>query len=133
MDEEDERSRKRGFPVWAMILIGVVGTMLVSGLVAGGFVVYWMSAKVPPGGMTKASGGPAPLSSTYTREDFRAVVIGKTEAEVTTAIGPPTHTERNGGAPWWTYERITRDSATDKVDASAVVKFENGRVVSVGF
>ena len=74
---------------------------------------------------------PAPLP----RDQFRALVLGKTPDGVTGAVGKPDET--SGGGPAragaWTYHGRTADPATGKPDAAATLTFENGAVASVTF
>ena len=81
-----------------------------------------------------ATTGPAaqvtPAARVYTREEFKALVLGKTEAEVIEAVGRP---DRTDGAGMWVYRNRTRDLVTGKTDGTIRVFFREGKVSSVMF
>jgi outer membrane protein assembly factor BamE (lipoprotein component of BamABCDE complex) len=70
----------------------------------------------------------------YTREQFRALIIGKTREEVIKAVGKPERTQEvSGYGEYWFYRNLTKDPITDKLDFSAQVVFENGVVNRVNY
>lgn len=77
--------RKGGMPLWAWLLIGgvMLGGLVIAGSVIGGALYFFA---------TKAS---APAKKTYTREEFRSLVVGKTKEEVIAAVGRP-HATQSG-------------------------------------
>lgn len=71
---------------------------------------------------------------TYTREEFRKLVVGKTKDEVKEALGPPDSTDDNGtGDFWWTYSHRSVDPANNKIDSISFIKFRRGVVYAVDF
>lgn len=68
----------------------------------------------------------------YPRDEFRDLVMGKTEGEVLDRIGDPDRKEDKGADDLtYFYDQKTLDPTTGKTDASIVVKFKFGRVDSV--
>lgn len=73
-----------------------------------------------------------PEKKTYTREEFSKLVVGKNPAEVLEAVGKPDSTAGSSrGDQHWSYNRITVDPITGKIDSSAMVFFESGVVRSI--
>ncbi len=80
-----------------------------------------------PGGKTDGEAlGKQPVRKTYTRDQFRQLVIGKTPDEVIKAVGKPDRTQDFAGTRAWYYDRITTDPITGKVDRTSQVIFEQG-------
>lgn len=71
--------------------------------------------------------------SYYTHDDFRSVVLNKTEQEVISTIGRPSQNQDLGQVKMWYYYGITYDSVTQNKDSMVQVSFLNGRVDSVNF
>ena len=68
------------------------------------------------------------------REDFRRLVMGKTEKEVIDALGEPNiKDEEAGGSKLWIYRNRTINPATGKPDSQVKVRIEDGKVVGVEF
>jgi predicted Zn finger-like uncharacterized protein len=72
-----------------------------------------------------------PARRTYTRDEFRKLVIGKTPEQVIAAVGQPDSKRELGGAVFWVYRDMTIDPVSKKLDLSINVNFEKGKVVSV--
>lgn len=71
---------------------------------------------------------------TYTRDELRAAVVGKTKDEVVSLIGKPDRTEEPHKGNYWSYWGVNIDPATGKRDASAYLYFDaEGRVKKVEF
>lgn len=71
---------------------------------------------------------------TYTREEFRKLVVGKTKDEVLAVLGKPFSTREPESGNSWTYHDLTVDSVSGKPDYSAWLYFDrNDRVDHVGF
>jgi predicted Zn finger-like uncharacterized protein len=87
----------------------------------------------PPAKRTETPKPPPAGKKTYTRDEFRRLVIGKTPNAVTMAVGKPDDTQNLSASVVWYYDRITTDPATGKADAQAQVIFENGKVVRVNY
>ena len=62
----------------------------------------------------------------YTRDEFKALVLGKTEAEVIAAVGRPDITTNQQ----WRYQLRVMNPAIGKPDR-AVIVFDNGVVAEV--
>ena len=68
------------------------------------------------------------------RENFRRLVMGKTEKEVIDALGEPNiKDEEAGGSKLWIYRNRTINPATGKPDEKVNIRFEDGKVVGVDF
>ena len=81
----------------------------------------------------------AACGNTYSRDDFTKAVMGKSEAEVTTAVGKPASTEENAAErATWTYKNETFDLTNqNRIDSKTTVIFEgpagNRHVTKVDF
>jgi hypothetical protein len=62
------------------------------------------------------------------RNDLEATVIGKTPDEVIAAIGRPNSTQHLTQMDIWSYNNLTKDPISGKLDRTTQVVFENGRV-----
>jgi hypothetical protein len=121
--EFDPPPRRGGFPAWLLVLLIVGGGFVLCGGVGVVAVV-----------MSRVTGQTEPTKRTYTREEFRTLVMGKTEAEVIAAVGRPESTSDIGdGRPHWVYQGVTRDTVSGKIDGMIFLHFEGGKVESVGF
>lgn len=68
------------------------------------------------------------------REQFRALVNGKTEQQVIDALGKPDETQdQDGFAKFWYYRNVAVDPVTGKKTAFVQLVFEGGVVTSVNF
>ncbi len=74
-----------------------------------------------------------PVVKLMNRKEFTDKVFGKTPNEVLEAVGKPFDTNGSENDQVWTYYDRTTDPITGKTDGVAVVWFEDGRVVRVGF
>lgn len=70
---------------------------------------------------------------TYTRDQFRDLLVGKTPDEVVKAVGKPDRTHDIAGRIVWHYDGMTTDPATGKPDRTAQVIFEQGVVNRVNY
>lgn len=68
----------------------------------------------------------AACGNTYSRDDFTKAVVGKSEKEVTAAVGKPSSvTETDANHATWTYSRQTFDlSNQNRMDSTTTVIFE---------
>lgn len=68
---------------------------------------------------------------TYTRDEFKAMVMGKTEKEVIEAVGRPNSTsdEKNGESTWHYWDKVINPT-TEKTSA-VTVEFKNGKATEV--
>ena len=71
-----------------------------------------------------------PKNKVYTRDEFRALLMGKTEQEVIDLVGRPDSTDDNRGPDRkvYTYKRRTHDPISSSDDLHAYVYFEDGKV-----
>jgi len=75
----------------------------------------------------------SPVKKTYSREEFKALVMGKTEKEVIDALGKPDRTSPGEFGTYWYYEEKTVDPINGKVDRHAQIVFRNGIVEKVSY
>jgi outer membrane protein assembly factor BamE (lipoprotein component of BamABCDE complex) len=68
-----------------------------------------------------------------TREEFKQLILGKTEDEVLAAAGKPSSTSQADDATYWHYADRTRDPVTGEADSDVQVVFKHGRVAVVNF
>lgn len=69
----------------------------------------------------------------YSREQFSALVTGKTEVEVFDAVGKPSNTSVDSEATYWHYRNLTRDPVAGTIDSDVQLVFEKGRVVALNY
>lgn len=86
-----------------------------------------------PVGRPAASSTTSVATKTFSRDEFKQLVIGKTEAEVKAAVGGPDKTSDNGHAVCWEYKQRTVDPTTGKTDRLILVFFKDGKVDSITF
>lgn len=80
-----------------------------------------------------AANGKEQARKTYTRDEFRNLIIGKTPDQVLKAVGKPDRTREITGMNVWYYDATTTDPVTGKVDRAAQVIFEQGVVDRVSY
>ena len=121
-DWDDRPRKKSNMPVLIAVAVGVAGLVVMAG---GFFVVMHFLDRA---GQRKED----PAAKVYTREEFRAKVIGKTGPQVIEAIGRPKSASDNpDGSPGiWRYYDIVHNPSTGKT-GWAVVRFEGGKVNEV--
>jgi hypothetical protein len=87
-----------------------------------------------PAGKTAPAGvGTAPAKTTYSRDELRTMVMGKTMEEVIALIGRPEKTtEPDTGMMMMQYSDLAIDPGTGKARV-AFIHLKNGKVNSVGF
>ncbi len=86
-----------------------------------------------PAGKTVPAGVGTAQAKTYSRDELRAMVMGKTMDEVIALIGRPAKTsEPDAGMMMMQYENIAIDPGTGKARL-AFLHLKNGKVESVGF
>jgi hypothetical protein len=111
---------------------------------AGTMRAVWMTCVFVFAGCALACGLPTPNTSgekakpekkVFSREEFRRLVLGKTESEVIAAVGRPesTHELGQAGRSFWIYHNLTRDPVSGNVDVSTHVTFQDGRVEVVSY
>lgn len=107
-----------GTPNWLAVplLCVAMGVVMVVGTIA---VVIVREAIRTPG---------KPLA---TRDEVRAILVGKSEDEVVKLLGNPTR--KIIDLRIWCYTDIAVDPATGRTDRTTYVEFEYGRVTRVSF
>lgn len=113
------KKRKKGLPVWAVVLIVAVPLVVITTAV-GGFLLLRSAVK-------------SSEAKVMTREAFKQAVMDKTPDEVKQSVGVPDDTNEFGSATGWIYRRKTKDPVTGKTDTSCCVTFQDGKVISVTF
>ena len=68
----------------------------------------------------------------YSRDEFRKLVIGKTQDEVIKAVGKPFKTHDDPSNVFWMYQGITFDPVSDNHDNFIFINFVDGKAVKVG-
>ena len=131
-----------------IIALVVGGVLLLGVLVCGGLIAMFawrtgpQAADQPAPAVEEQAADPAALgptragrkegtNRTYTRDEFKTLVMGKTEAEVIAAVGRPDSSSQDGDRIKWTYRKRTIDPATGQVDAAIFVQFTDGKVSNV--
>jgi hypothetical protein len=128
LDEDEPQSWSAGY--WSRIsptvkwsIVGVGGFVLLLLFVVG----------VEQLGSSNKTNHGAGSQKIYLREEFRAMLLGKTQDEVLEIVGKPESTSDSGDLSSWHYKRITKDPVTDKIDSIVFVHFDRGRVSSVDY
>lgn len=130
--------KRRGMPLWAVILIvlgsmALLGCVGVVGLGAVGWVFGAAAAVAPPGPVAMATVEPPQGPVLFTRAEFERGVTGKTVAEVKAILGEPPMSGGWEGEETWTYRGRTTNPATGRTDGVAEVVFRGGKVVRVDY
>ena len=123
--------KRRELNTGLLIGIGIAG--LAIALVVGGSCVVgvWWLAKDRPPDVQPTRTATGNERKPYTREEFKALVMGKTPDEVIAAIGRPDKTWDDGKE--WSYDGITIDPITGKRDYVSSIEFKDGKVARVRF
>lgn len=97
-----------------------------SGLIFGGVFGLAVGCNI-----SKSSTGPlaSKSSKTPTRDEFRKMVMGKSESEVMDLLGRPQKTTEDA----WIYHDACIDPISNKIQPFTWLHFANGRVVKVSF
>ena len=108
------------------LILAVVGglLLLLAGCAVVGLIVF-----------TRTKPGPAPViesRKTFTREEFKAAVLGKTKDQILTLLGKPDSTS-GGRSDGWSYNRITVDPISGKTDTRTWVWFNGDTVDRIDF
>ena len=101
-------------------------------LVASLVAVFVLVAVSLSGGGSRSKSSSGPAKKVYTREELRAAVVGKTTDEVLAILGKPNRTS-DSSVISWTYDEISRDPVSGKIDYSATLWIEGGRIGSVDY
>ena len=145
-DDEDEIKSPRGalkraakpprggLPPGGWVLVAAVG---LGGMIAGGVLTYALTVGrpgqvKPPEVVGTVPPDTAPARKLWTRDEFKAAVQGKSQADVISAVGRPDST-RDGewGAQFWLYDGLTINPVTNKPDPSTRVEWRNGQIWQV--
>lgn len=86
-----------------------------------------------PVGRTPSTTATVVSKKTYTREEFKKLVMGKSEVEVMAAVGKPDSTSESGGWLSWFYYDTTVDPITSKADKITSLQFDRGKVSGINF
>lgn len=129
-DDEDEIKSPRGdlkrggVPpgVWVLLGVAGVGAVMLFGALA---LTAGRQAETRP---TQTE----PANKLYTRDEFRTLVMGKTQDEVIAAVGKPDKASQEPDREFWRYFGRTYDPAANgKAEDSAELEFNSGRVARV--
>lgn len=122
------------------MLLGVGGVFLVCGGVVVAGMFSWMTARRQAAEEAMAvevqvddARAVRGTERVYSRAEFERTVLGKTYAEVRQALGPPSVETITVAGAEWKYFSFTTDPLTGRVDAFAVVVFENGRATRADY
>jgi hypothetical protein len=114
-----------------IVLAGLLGAaLLIAAVGTAGFVAAfgWYSTQA------RTTTSQPTAKKVWTRDEFKALVVGKNPTEIEAAVGKPDSTNEFAGSVRWRYKERTTDPVTGKTDLSADVFFgANGRATSVGF
>jgi hypothetical protein len=105
------------------IIFGVLAALVVT---AGALWVYLH-------GKSQVQVPVASSPTIYLRNDFNAVVLGKSESEVLEEVGKPDKTSEDAQAIYWHYRGRTKNPTTGQTDSDVQVVFERGRVIALNY
>jgi hypothetical protein len=148
-DDEDDRDdyppQRQGMsPAWIVVIVvggvSLLGLMACAGIGLLGFWAAPVNAPANPGAVAvndpaviqPADGKVRDSKRVYTRQEFRDLVMGKTEDEVIAAVGKPDEVSEDGEIARWTYRDRVRDAA-GKAAVTPVVVFRDGKAVEVQY
>jgi hypothetical protein len=128
-DSGDDLPRRKSGMSPGLVLGLVLGGVLFVTVIVGGLVFAVVAG--PKAGATQRAADAA-AARVWTRDEFRAAVMGKTPEEVIAAVGRPTSTsDHPDGSPWiWYYDGRVTNPATQQAD-DGILDFEGGRVAGV--
>jgi len=143
-DEDDDRDdfpppQPRPSSNPTVIILAVLGAVALLGLAVCVGLFVWMGARVaaPPVANEPAVIHPAEgkegINRIYMRDEFRQLVMGKSEQEVTEELGKPNVADEAGDSKLWIYRDRTTDPATGKTDPKVSIRLQAGKVVAVEF
>ncbi|MFO0847617.1 MAG: hypothetical protein U0871_03515 [Gemmataceae bacterium] len=119
-----------GVPVWLAV------ALFAAGLIAGGGGAAWLTgwrADYHEQGAVPA-GPPPSADRRFSRDEFRAAVLGRSADQVVEAVGRPRSTGSGAGEEQtWYYGGSTIDPVTGHPDRFTSVTFRDGRVIGVRF
>jgi hypothetical protein len=137
---DPRRSGGSSTPLIVLLVGGCFALLLVLAVVGAGFLFMARSAEhaemqvaMVEHEAIAAEARADAAKQIYSREDFKALVDGKTEREVETAVGTPPRMQQEGKLVYWDYDKRTLDTATGKLDPMVRVTFELGRVTGVTY
>src|SRR5262245_44821722 len=123
-----------------VIILVVLGCVALVGLVlCGGLFMLGMRAVDAPAQpaskvvVMQPAGGLEPMKRVYTRDEFRMLVMGKTEQEVINELGPPNIADETPDTKRWIYRNRTTIRANGPTDPQVTIRLEGGRVIAVDF
>jgi len=133
-DEDDDRDRRPvkrgGLPPALVVLLAVGGGCVFLAVAVGVGALALTAGRQVETRPTQTE----PANKLYTRDEFRALLMGKSMDEVIQLIGKPKSTsdtpDRN---PMWLYRGITYDPLAKNTDISTYVYFRRGRVDDIRF
>jgi hypothetical protein len=126
-DSGDDLPRRKSGMSPGLVVGLVLGGVLFVTVIVGGLVFAVVAG--PKAGATQRA---AAANRVWTRDEFRAAVMGKTPEEVIAAVGRPDGTDdAPDGRPlvWYYWDRVM-NPATGDTD-SGILDFEGGRVAGV--
>ena len=138
------RKGKRGFPGWMTVLLCAVPIIAVVAI--GGTFVYY-SQKTPEIRTVDArakqmerqspawfvAGLDSSAKRTYTRDEFKELVMGKTLEELTAVLGEPDASANGDLGLTYQYRNRTKNPDTGETDPVVEVAMKNGRVFQLTY
>jgi hypothetical protein len=73
-------------------------------------------------------------SSIYSRDDFKALILGKTSNQIILLLGRPNQTQETGSRVMlWYYNEITVDQYSERIDDLVQIYFQDNIAVDITF
>lgn len=114
-NRDDDRPARKGSLLWLWLLAAVCGAFVV---LAGGIAVVGLALWNAKPGATAGQ-----QKRTYTRDEFRAAVLGKTKDEVIVIAGRPESTREPRDGHYWNYSGLAYDPVSGKPSSIIRVHF----------
>lgn len=122
--DDDDRPirRKNVFPLWALVLSIVAPVLLLC--VGGGIGTVWLFGQAKEASERDAESRRI-NEKVYTRDEFRAMLLGKKKGEVIALVGRPYETKEPGSGNYWIYQNRTYDPISRRNDFLSWVRFDD--------
>jgi hypothetical protein len=111
---------------WRLALFSfALGSLSTLGVVGGAYYAINRTRQ--------SQSAPTPRPPLYSRPEFSRLVLGKSETEVITAVGPPDETTEDDEARYWHFKKRTLDPLTREKDTDVQVIIKDGKVADINY
>jgi hypothetical protein len=131
-DPHSLRDPRRSSDLLVLLAVGAAALVLV--LVVRAVVIRLMAARqaeAAAAGQAAVAAAVAAAPKVYDRDEFKAVVMAKSEETVIDDFGQPVRAVEDGERKYLYYRNLTKDPETARVDGLTALEFVRGRVAAV--